>query len=39
MLEGMKQVDIVEPVVTLRGRMKEVDKAQLEALAEALMKG
>lgn len=39
MLEGMKQVDIVEPVVTLRGRMKEADKAQLEALAEALMKG
>ena len=38
MLEGMKQVDIVEPVVTLRGRMKEADKAQLEALAEALMK-
>ena len=39
MLEGMKQVDIVEPVVTLRGRMKEADKAQLEALAEALMEG
>ncbi len=37
MLEGMKQVEIVEPVVTLRGRMKEADIAQLEALADALL--
>ncbi len=37
MLEGMKQVEIVEPVVTLRGKMKDEDLAQLEALAEAMM--
>lgn len=37
MLEGLKQVEIVEPVVTLRGRMKEADMAQLEALADALL--
>ncbi|MCR4993889.1 MAG: FprA family A-type flavoprotein [Bacteroidales bacterium] len=37
MLEGMKQVEIVEPVVTLRGRMKDADVAQLEALAEAVL--
>ena len=38
MLEGMKQVEVVEPVVTLRGRMKEADIAQLEALAEEILK-
>ena len=38
LLEGMKQVDIVEPVVTLRGRMKETDVPALEALAEAILK-
>ena len=37
MLEGMKQVEIVEPVVTLRGRMKESDIPQLEALADAIL--
>lgn len=37
MLEGMKQVEIVEPVVTLRGRMKDSDIPQLEALAEAIL--
>jgi len=36
-LEGMKQVEIVEPVVTLRGRMKEADIPQLEALADAIL--
>ena len=38
MLEAMKQVEVVEPVVTLRGRMKEADVAQLEALAEEILK-
>ena len=38
MLEGMKQVEIVEPVVTLRGCMKDADIPQLEALAEAILK-
>jgi len=37
MLEGMKQVEIVEPVVTLRGAMKDVDLPQLEALADAIL--
>ena len=37
MLEGMKQVEVVEPVVTLRGRMKEADIPQLEAMADALL--
>ena len=37
MLEGMKQVEIVEPVVTLRVCMKDADIPQLEALAEAMM--
>lgn len=37
MLENMKQVEIVEPVVTLRGRMKDADIQQLEALADAIL--
>ena len=37
LLEGMKQVEIVEPVVTLRGRLKEADIPQLEALADAIL--
>ena len=37
MLEGMKQVEVVEPVVTLRGRMKDSDIPQLEAIAEAIL--
>jgi flavorubredoxin len=37
MLEGMKQVEIIEPVVTLRGKMKEADLPLLEALAEAIL--
>ncbi len=36
-LEGMKQVEIVEPVVTLRGKMKEANLAELEALADAIL--
>ena len=38
MLEAMKQVEVVEPVVTLRGRMKDADIPQLEALADAILK-
>ena len=37
MLESMKQVEIVEPVVTLRGRMKDADVQGLEALADAIL--
>ncbi len=37
MLEGMKQVELVEPVVTLRGKMKDTDILQLDALADAIL--
>lgn len=37
MLETMKQVEVVEPIVTLRGRMKDTDIPQLEALADAIL--
>ena len=37
MLEAMKQVEVVEPVVTLRGKMKETDIPALEALVEAIL--
>ena len=37
LLEGMKQVEIVEPTVTLRGRLKDTDLPQLEALADAIL--
>ena len=37
MLEGMKAVEIVEPVVTIRSRMKEEDIPAMEQLAEALL--
>ena len=37
MLEGMKQVEVVEPIVTLRGRMKGTDVQGLEARADAIL--
>ena len=37
MLEGMKNVEIVEPVVTIRSRMKESDQPAMEQLATALL--
>ncbi|MBQ5751219.1 MAG: FprA family A-type flavoprotein [Bacteroidaceae bacterium] len=37
MLEGMKKVEIVEPVVTIRSRMKESDLPAMELLATALL--
>ena len=37
MLEGMKQVQVVEPIVTLRGKLKDTDLPQLQALADALL--
>ena len=37
MIEGMKQVEIIEPVVTLRGKMKQADIPLLESLAEAIL--
>lgn len=38
MLEQMKEIEIVEPMVTIRSRMKPEDQTAFEALAEALMK-
>lgn len=37
LLEPLKNVTIVEPVVTIRSAMKESDKAQFEALADAIL--
>ena len=37
MLESMKEIDIVEPVVTIRSRMKESDIAAMELMAETVL--
>ena len=37
MLEQMKDITVVEPVVTLRSRMKEADVATLQTLADAML--
>jgi flavorubredoxin len=36
-LSAMKEMEIVEPTVTLRSRMKDSDLAALEALADAIL--
>ncbi len=38
LLEGMKDIAILEPVVTIRGALKETDLPALEQLADELMK-
>ena len=38
MLEQMKDVEIAEPMVTILSRMKQSDRAALEALADAILK-
>lgn len=38
MLEQMKDIEIVQPMVTIRSRMKQADIPVLEALAEAMLK-
>jgi flavorubredoxin len=38
MLEQMKDIDVVEPVVTIRSRMKQTDLPAFEALADAILK-
>ena len=38
MIEAMKDCTIVEPLVTIRSRMKPADEAQLENLAEEMVK-
>ena len=38
MIEAMKECEIVEPMVTIRSRMKSADEAQLEQLADNLLK-
>ncbi len=37
MLEGMKSIDIVEPMVTIRSRMKDSDLPEMEQLVENLL--
>jgi hypothetical protein len=37
MIEGLKDCEIVEPMVTIRSRMKSADEVQLEQLAESLL--
>jgi flavorubredoxin len=37
MIEALKDCEIVEPMVTIRSRMKAADEALLEQLAEALI--
>ena len=37
MIEAMKDCTIVEPIVTIRSRMKPADEEQLEKLAEAMV--
>ena len=37
MLEGMKSIDIVEPMVTIRSRMKESDLPEMEQLVDNLL--
>ena len=37
MIEDMKDCEIVEPMVTIRSRMKKEDEASLEKLAESLL--
>ena len=36
-LEGMKDVTVLDSIVTIKSTVKEADKGQLEALAEALL--
>lgn len=38
MLSAMKDVEMIEPMVTIRSRMKESDKPQLEAMVETLLR-
>lgn len=37
MLESMKSIDVVEPVVTIRSRMKDSDLSAMEQLADSLL--
>lgn len=37
MFESMKEIEIVEPMVTIKSRMKQSDEAALDALAEAIL--
>ena len=37
MLAGMKEIEIVEPMVTIRSRLKRSDFPNLDALADAIL--
>ena len=38
MLEEMKNIEIVDTIVTIKSRMKKTDIASLEQLADAILK-
>ena len=38
MLSKMKELDIIEPIVTIRSTMKQSDLPAMEALADAILK-
>ena len=38
MLGAMKEIEVVEPVVTIRSRMRREDFAAMDALADAILK-
>jgi hypothetical protein len=38
MLGKMKELDIIEPIVTIRSTMKQSDLPAMEALADAILK-
>ena len=38
LLQGCKELEIIEPVITIKSRMKEVNIKQMESLAEELLK-
>ena len=38
-VEGMKNLEILEPTITIRSRMNEDTKQQLEVLTKSIMEG
>ena len=36
-MEGLKDISFIDPLVTIRGRMKKTDEAQLSMLADAIL--
>ena len=36
-MKDLKDIDVIEPIITIRGRMKSSDIALLEGLAEVIL--